>query len=157
MNAIRGSVTKLLASDTRVGGPHSTPADVVAVPSTPGVATRAGGGGDAPESLIAARMELEDLRRERAAVRDAMAAEIAAAEARVRGENERARIATEKADAEASRVAAALAELRERTTRAEERDDALRRAERRLNELKELEAEIEARRTAATAAEADAR
>ena len=54
MNAIRGSVTKLLASEPRVGGPHSTPADVVAVPtsmpavqrSTPGFSS-----GDAPEAV----------------------------------------------------------------------------------------------------------
>ena len=50
-------------------------------------------------AIIAARMELEDLRKERAALRDALDAEIAAAKARIRSEDERALIAAEKADA----------------------------------------------------------
>ena len=95
MNAIRGSVTKLLASDTRVGGPHSTPADVVAVPSTPGAHPAPRRRGDAPNpSSLQDGLEDPQGTSRRA---NAMAAEIAA-EARVRGENERARIATEKAD-----------------------------------------------------------
>ena len=64
MNAIRGSVTKLLATDSHAGGAHATPADVVAAPSSAAHGALRGGG---PQELIAARMELDDLRVERTA------------------------------------------------------------------------------------------
>ena len=92
-------------------------------PSTPGVATRPGGERRRPEALASPRMEIEDLRRERATARAAMDAEIAAAEARVRSENERARIAAEKADAEANRVASAARRSPDAELPLEERED----------------------------------
>ena len=150
MNAIRGSVTKLLATDSHAGGAHATPADVVAAPSSAAHGALRGGG---PQELIAARMELDDLRVERTAKAAAMEAEIAAASTRLRSENERARIAAEKADAEAARVAAALQDLRKRELRLEEREESVAARERRVKELERMEAELAERETAAMAAE----